>query len=152
MAKYVEVTRKQFEAVLPEGTCEVDLPGIYEHVYEYPYHCNDDLVIRVFSSLSKLDGKARKKGRDAIRVVVVSRKLGRIIKSMTRVNRVSGWEGRLIERMRAGWRAASHADRNRCPRCGSYMIEKHRRGKRFLGCVTFPKCRGTYWFEPKKRT
>lgn len=38
----------------------------------------------------------------------------------------------------------ARSDRTNCPRCGSAMIVRTRKdGRRFLGCMAFPSCRGT---------
>lgn len=124
---------------------EVKVKNTAEAVYDRPFTLKDgkasSLVIRVYSSI---EGDVNRScGADAIRVCLFDTGLNRGVgRAEKRVNRVNGWDNRLLERLREVYLSA--AKLTKCPHCNSYMVErKSKLGGEFLGCTRYPLCKGT---------
>lgn len=98
-ATYVPVTELEFDSVCkPDKGWTKDYPNGTELVYSYQTQKNPDVVIKVYSSITK-SGVSRKCGGDAIRVCAVNTKTNKGILKGKRVYRVPGWEERVKERV-----------------------------------------------------
>ena len=111
-------------------------------------------AIRVFSSLAAGAGAARRRGKDAVRVVIgVEMPEGfRAVLKPRRVFRTAprkaeDREGVFLDRLhgvlRDAWRAASMVPR--CSSCGTMMASRTAKadGSEFWGCLGYPRCKGT---------
>lgn len=60
----------------------------------------------------------------------------------------NNWTERLAERIEKFSAMAEEAAKTRCPHCGNFMAEREvkkdgdHKGKKFLGCISYPECRG----------
>lgn len=147
---------------------KMDLAGTRELVYGCRVNRSGrNFTIRVYTSMEP-DGEGRDCGKDAIRVEVFMRiccracsgigyngtdtknasacepcrgsgYLIRRVGGSKRVNRVQGWEERLLDRI-LKWEDSLSVF---CPTCSAPMsLRKGSKGK-FYGCVQYPHCRGT---------
>jgi hypothetical protein len=62
------------------------------------------LQIRVYSSLNKNSGLSAKCGADAIRVCAINIKTDKGVIKSRRINRVPGWDSRLMNRVEEVWK------------------------------------------------
>jgi hypothetical protein len=99
------VHENEFDALLKteKGWVKEPSPFTHELVYVCALPWNKDLVIKVYSSVRQNDSMGRGCGQDAIRVCAVNRRTNKGVRKSRRVNRVSGWEGRLKERVVEIW-------------------------------------------------
>lgn len=72
------------------------LPG-KEHIFEFPLTTRPYIVIRVYSTIRKVDDDCRHKGKDAIRVFAFNEKTGRGWIRTRKVLRVEGWRSNLTK-------------------------------------------------------
>lgn len=108
-----------------------------EIVYTAPIQ-KSQAVVAVFSSITPY--KTRECGEDALRVVLVDSISQRMICGTKRVNRTTGWEIRLKERVIDLAKSVSKYQCN----CGGFFIEKKSGvGKKFFGCSCYPACKNT---------
>ena len=154
MAQYQAVSRGDFElAAIQLSAKEVDLgPRCKEIVYErdittasgvdYPFK------LRIYSSIDQRDNECRSKGKDAIRVLLVSKKDGKVVRKSQRINRVGDdVMNRVLDRCRELFRAAIDPT-NKCPTCedGLLVLREPKRGQKwraFKGCSNYPVCKGS---------
>ena len=110
--------------------------------------------VLVYTSLPVGGGNVRGCGQDAVRVVVgirrtetdwqpirESRRLYRTAPQGQESLRVEAFCSRLRDALRDAVRVAMRVPR--CPECGGPMVERNGRRGRFLGCCSYPDCRGT---------
>jgi len=144
--RYVPRTEQEVRDHLEAaGFREVKIGGTRELVFEHPTP-NKKVRIRVYSSVvpngGKNTGTARGVGEDAGRVVLVASGSNRPVWKSKRIHRTKNFLENLLERCREAYRAVGLLVR--CPACGEYMVErKARNGKKFLGCLKYPACKGT---------
>ncbi len=155
MAQYQAVSRGDMEFYLGMQLAakEVDLgPRCKEIVFErdittasgvdYPFK------LRIFTSIDQRDNECRSKGKDAIRVLLVSKKDGKVVKRSTRINRVGDdVMERVMERCRELFRYAIDPT-NKCPKCEDGVLVlrepwKGQKWKAFMGCSNYPVCKGS---------
>ncbi len=154
MTRYQAVSRGDFElAAIQLSAKEVDLgPRCKEIVYErdittasgvdYPFK------LRIYSSIDQRDNECRSKGKDAIRVLLVSKKDGKVVRKSQRINRVGDQVmERVLDRCRELFRYAIDPT-NKCPKCedGMLVLREPKRGqtwKAFKGCSSYPVCKGS---------
>ena len=146
---YVVITQQQVEDVLiPRGFSKLSLAGVREVVYGKRVDDGyNQLSLRVYSSIEEAGGVSRECGKDAMRVCLMWRHrhhdqmLATVIAvgSSKRVNRVQGWEDRLVERIN-NW---GELQGPLCSSCKAPMVtRKGKRGK-FWGCGRYPSCKNT---------
>lgn len=70
-----------------------------EHVFDLPLPERPEMVVRVYSSISKFGGVSRRVGGDAIRVCAVDLKSNRGMIATQRVHRVANWRDNLGARV-----------------------------------------------------
>ena len=96
-----------------KGWASVNVPRAKEHVFDWPVEGYPGVVVRVWSSISKLNGVGRKVGSDAIRVCAVDTETDKGLVAAARVHRVEGWrqnlrsriiEVLLVAKERAAWK------------------------------------------------
>jgi hypothetical protein len=149
VATYTEVTQQQVEKVLlKRGFSRVSLPGVKEIVYGKRVDKDGiPLTIRVYSSIEESDGVSRGCGTDAIRVCLMWRyqphdqvePVITTVGSSKRVNRVPGWDFRLISRVQY-WEEMLGPT---CNRCNAPMAMRLGRRQKFWGCARYPTCKAT---------
>lgn len=142
---YKKINKEEFEDCLNQTALdfqEVDYNWTGELVYE-AYSKKQTFTIRVFSSLDKRTGKARKKGSDAIRVVLLHTESDRPVMGQKRVHRIQTFCKNLQNRIS---NIVGNKDNiTYCPRCDSIMVvrESKKTGNKFYGCTSYPDCKGT---------
>lgn len=104
-ATYCTILESEFDNIFkPEKNWVKEFSGFHkEIVYTKCLKSKPWLQIKVFSSLNKDSGISAKCGSDAIRVAAVSLKTDKGIIKTKRINRVPGWENRLIKRVEDVW-------------------------------------------------
>jgi len=123
--------------------------------------------VRVYTSLARGADAVRDCGEDAVRLVLgayipglgnipvfkplaKSRRIYRTAPKGSDEERVAAFLERFKEALRDSYRAALHAPT--CPSCKlAPMAERSTKdgGRKFLGCVRFPECRGTRPLPPE---
>lgn len=153
MAQYQAVSRGKVELYMMQLSAkEVDLgPRCKEIVFErdittasgveYPYK------LRIYTSIDQRDNECRAKGKDAIRVMLVTKDDGKVVIKSTRINRVGDdVMERVLDRCRELFRYAIDPA-NKCPKCndGVLVLREPRQGQKwraFKGCSNYPICKG----------
>lgn len=94
-------TREEFENALPEGYWET--AGMENGEYCYLIPINEDIKIFIRSSV-RFDGLAAETGKDSIRAWLVDSE-GKALGSKVQkwIQRVPGWEIRLLDMLRTLW-------------------------------------------------
>ncbi len=154
MAQYQAVSRGTMELYMMQLSAkQVDLgPRCKEIVFErdittasgieHPYK------LRIYTSIDERDEKCRAKGKDAIRVLLVSKKDDKVVKKSTRINRVGDEVmDRVMDRCRELFRYAIDPA-NKCSKCedGVLVLREPWKGqnwKAFKGCSNYPVCKGS---------
>lgn len=143
MAQYYDISLQEMsDFLVPQGFKQISLDGVQEVVFGRRVDFESfPLTLRVYTGISKYGGHSRMVGKDAIRVNLFYRKNDRIFKlgGSKRVHRVMGWKANLQSRL-DDW--LNHP-LEKCKKCGSLMVpRKTKTGKVFLGCTSYPECRG----------
>ena len=86
---FVTLTKDQFEDILPNNYEEVDVKGCKEFVYQIDTK-NENVNVRIYSTVDKRSGQTRDKGADAIRIVYWSIRTDRPIGKSKKILRVEG--------------------------------------------------------------
>lgn len=86
---FVQMTKDQFEEILPENWRLINEPRSNELVYDVPTKTKN-LVVRIYSSIDKKDNVTRNVGADAVRVVFFDSLNNRPLGKGKRINRVEG--------------------------------------------------------------
>lgn len=138
-AQYVRISLDDFDAFMKQHYFERIESQHGEYVYERKF-MDVDAKIKVYSSISE-SGRARKKGGDAIRVVVFYKHADKWIPTgkNKRVHRVENWRTNLTNRI-DDVRKDVHP--RPCPKCGSPMLKregKHGVFYSFYSCSMWPK-------------
>lgn len=105
------------------------------------------LSLRIYTSLEP-SGEGRECGEDAIRVEVYAKDSEGQIKRIggsKRVNRVAGWQERLLQRVQAWKDQLGPA----CPCCGGPTVLRKGRYGEFHGCYNYPHCKGIINIQKK---
>lgn len=144
-SRYKQFDRNEFEECLEKASVEfeeVDYDWTKELVYE-AYSENKTFTIRVYSSLDKRSGKARDKGSDAIRLVLVHTETGRPLAKQKRTNRIQTYCKNLLKKIENVVGDKQHI--TLCGECSSPMVirENSDSGDKFYGCTSYPDCRNT---------
>jgi hypothetical protein len=97
---YLKITLQEFDNLCKKEKGWIRNRSGYEYVYDYLIP-NSNILIKILSSVNRETETGRNKVSDAIRVFAVlvdkNKKVKRgLIKAM-RVNRVDGWEKRVID-------------------------------------------------------
>jgi predicted ATP-grasp superfamily ATP-dependent carboligase len=100
------VHENEFDTLLKseKGWKKETSPFTKELVYVCHIPWNDDIVVKVYSSVKQNDSLGRGCGQDAIRVCAVNLKTHKGLRKSRRVNRVPGWQHRLKERVVEIWK------------------------------------------------
>lgn len=143
MADYTDITLEEMDAFLVDANdfrrIEPEEVGHYckEAVYEREYD-DTGCRIRIYSSIDIRNSAGRKKGADAIRVVLVDPEGYPWHKGFKRVHRVENWRLNLLRRFEPVideyWNYKWVAPR-KCPKC-HFGTLRTRNGKKgpFMGC------------------
>lgn len=115
MNKFVDVPREAFEAKMREAGFELELPVRRgQLVFIRRNHNNQELVVKIYSSIPSNAGAARDCGEDSIRVVAVyeppkMKSRGLFKAKVLRVNSVEGVLTRTLEQAREAYRRCNDA-------------------------------------------
>jgi hypothetical protein len=141
-ARYVSITLKEFETFMNDMNYERVESQHGEYVFDRKFQ-RVKAFVRVYSSISQ-SGHARKKGGDAIRVVVFYDREGRWapIKKQKRVHRVANWRANLESRIEE---ARLNVCADPCPRCDAPMLLREGKHGQFYSCSAWPTtgCKGS---------
>jgi hypothetical protein len=102
---YCTITELEMDAIFkPEKNWVKEYSGFHkEVVYSKIPKIKPWLQIRVYSSLNKNSGLSAKCGADAIRVCVINIETNKGVIKSRRINRVTGWDARLVNRVEEVW-------------------------------------------------
>lgn len=106
----------------------------------------DDLQIRIYSTIDVRTSKARDKGDDAIRTVIWSKSISQPIAGKTKTLRIQTWRKNLapkIKELLETWDTRVI----KCDECGSWMIRREGQYGEFYGCSKYPVCENTKQVE-----
>ena len=105
-AIYCTILEGEFDAIFkPEKNWNKELSGYaQEIVYTKSLKSRPWVLIKVYSSIHKDSGISRGVGKDAIRVGVISTITNKGLIKSKRINRVPGWDKRLVERVEEIWK------------------------------------------------
>ena len=149
---YTTISKEQFETTLGK-VADFTIASDAE-ASEIVYDINvpqDDLVVRIFSSIDENSGTSRGIGQDAIRCVLWNVDKNVPVGGKKKTLRIGptdsnphGWAGNLVPKIAdllANWRDYYHGD---CHICDSGVMQL-RDGKygEFLGCSQYPRCEAT---------
>lgn len=98
-ATYVPITELEFDVVCKESKGWVKVYQGVELVYQYTTKKNPDVVVKIYSSITRNNGLSRQVGKDAIRICAVNTVTNRGVLKSGRVNRVVGWQDRVKSRV-----------------------------------------------------
>lgn len=104
-AHYVSIEKSEFDDIFKsEKGWEIETSGHEkEIVYTKCLATKPWIKVKVYSSLKQSSGISRGVGKDAIRVCAVNIKTDRGVMKSRRINRVPGWNDRLINRVTEIW-------------------------------------------------
>lgn len=155
--KYVRISQIELEEFLdnitnnwkrltPEDDQNLTFTG--EMVYEFPtLVSHDDLVGRLYSTIEQGTGKARDKGKDAMRLVIWSNSAGHPIGGRKKTLRIKTWRKNLKEKfisLHEEWEQYV----NKCPECtNGWLVERSGQYGDFLGCTEYDDCTYTEQIE-----
>ena len=141
---YTSITEQEFEEVLSQTEHDfkqVSYPWTKELIYESDSQ-NGDFVLRVYSSLDERTGRARDKGSDAIRTVVLHKETERPVLKEKRTNRIQTWRKNLKKKIESI--SERQSDVKICSECNEPMvIRESKDGNKFYGCSSYPDCTNT---------
>lgn len=155
--EYIRIKQYEFEEFLEAlrqgrfyiiGTQEdVNLNFTREIVYacDLPDE-NDDLRLRIYSTIDKRTARARDKGDDAIRTVIWSNSISQPIAGKTKTLRIKTWRQNLgpkIEELLQKWDTRVI----KCDNCGAWMVRRDGQYGEFYGCSKYPICENTKQVE-----
>ena len=102
---YVTITELEMDNVFQptKGWVKCYTEFHNEIVYTKNLKVKNWIQIKVYSSLRKDSGVSASVGKDAIRVCAINTKTDKGIIKSKRINRVQGWETRLIKRVTEVW-------------------------------------------------
>jgi len=105
-ATYCLITELEMDAIFkPEKNWVKEYSGFHKEVVYSKITKNKPwLQIRVYSSLNKNSGLSAKCGADAIRVCAINIKTDKGVIKSRRINRVPGWDSRLMNRVEEVWK------------------------------------------------
>lgn len=149
--KYTEISRLEIDNLLTKkGFSEISLNGVSELVYSKRFDkiYKDEVYqisIRIYTTIEY--GISRRKGSDAIRVVIFWRSdSGQIkkIKTFNRINRIENWSNNLSKKIIEAESFIINNPIKKC-KCGFILVCRENRisNIKFLSCVNFPSCKIT---------
>lgn len=105
-ARYVTILEREFDVIFtPDKNWVKDYSGNAEEiVYSKALKTKPDILIKVYSSIQKNSSISRGVGQDAIRVCAINTKTKKGVRKSRRINRVPGWNIRLVERVTEMWK------------------------------------------------
>jgi replicative superfamily II helicase len=86
---FIVLTKDQFEDILPNSYEEIDVKGCKEYVYQVDTK-NENINVRIYSTVDKGTNQTRDKGTDAIRIVYWAVRTDRPIGKGKKILRVEG--------------------------------------------------------------
>lgn len=97
MRQFTNITIEEMRSFFPKekGWYETSERHIHEYAFEFPMKQNNNVRIKVFTSIRKDIGDARSKGQDAIRVTCFNLKTKKGIVKTRKVLRINSWEKNL---------------------------------------------------------
>lgn len=130
------------------GFTETALPGTWEYVWQRPVTCrlsNGRYAVRIYSSVSKLNGVSRESGGDAIRVILMDTTRDKPVLNY-QVNRTENAHSNAVKRAREAYGYVSQDANHHCT-CGGLMVVRKGANGQFWGCSSYPDCKKTRPFS-----
>lgn len=142
--RYVRITRDEFEEFLldrEEDWIVVDENPHGEMAFETPdfMPTEKEVVLRLYSSLSKSDEKARDKGEDAIRLVIWHTEARKPLGGRKKTLRIKTWRKNLAEKIDS-LMEDSREFVTICDECSDFMVKRDGQFGEFYGCLSYPDC------------
>jgi len=94
---YTEITLNEMQSALAGWEEVTGSSSTHEHVYQKVLRSVPNIVVMVYTSISKSNSVGRRKGQDAIRVCAVNLSSRQGWIKTTRVLRVNGWRANLAK-------------------------------------------------------
>lgn len=149
--KYERITKDDFEGFLDsmwyywhEANPEDD--GFRKFSQEKVYSItplsdvDDRVTILIFSTIDRRTGKARDKGKDAIRCVIWDTELQKPIGGKKKTLRIETWKSNLKPKIEDLVEETSSYIKS-CSSCRTgWLVEREGQYGEFLGCVRYPEC------------
>lgn len=157
---FVRFTKSEFEDFIKNnfpGSIVVSspiyniVPSSSEYIYDIPTKY-PDLIIRVYSSVEFSTNLSRDYGSDALRVILLNKKLGKAISSpeKSHIKRMKNWRIYLKEAILELKNNINFYNRT-CPKCKSPLaLRISKTKKEFFGCTNYPDCTYTESLTPSK--
>lgn len=144
-SNFYRFDRDEFESVLDDTGLFFTVQN-YDWTKELVYEADSNegrFSVRVYSSIDERTNKARDKGSDAIRVVLIDNKNRRPVMKQRRVNRIKTYDKNLKKRINNI--VDSKDNLKFCDTCGSLMVIRKNKAKdkKFWGCTNYPDCNYT---------
>jgi hypothetical protein len=141
--RYVDITKQEFDEFMEHLGFECTNPNssFEEYVYSYSWHDNI-YECKIYSSISPQKGGSKKRGADAIRLIVLihTEDGTQCVHKASRVYRIGTWRQNLAKRIDAALDIGSHDQFRLCKKCGSPMVGREGRYGFFYGCSAYPTC------------
>ena len=149
-SRFVVISRTEFEELMDENLFQIWNPEIISGEYIYSFSWNDDnYLIKIFSSVEAGYNQTRKKGTDAIRLVLFAFYCGKMkpVWTAPKTLRTKNWRTILERKIIMALEKGCDGMDWECPKCGSPLIlrENKEGNAKFYGCSAYfdTKCRGT---------
>lgn len=140
---YISFTKEQFESALKNIISFEEYKTPHnELVYSISTKLSTVKLI-VYSSISKTSSKARKSGKDAIRLVLIDKVSDKPCgEKEGRINRVGESFDSIMERLKKRiYDIINEINLTLCPSCKSVMTLREGKFGKFYGCLSYPKCK-----------
>ena len=145
--RFEQITKQQFETFLkrrPETWSLAPWANAGELVYRSASFApdDDDLSLYCYSTIDKNTGVARKKGSDAIRLVVVYKDDVHLKYGEKKTLRINTWRKNLSKKITNIIQRGKDGIRF-CDECGDIMVKREGKYGEFWGCNDYPRCSNT---------
>lgn len=146
--QYTIITQEEFEDFLASVSGEwkmVRALDIGELVYETDDFAPEDnnIALRVYSTIDKRQRVSRKKGEDAIRLVAYHRTICKPLSGRRKTLRIETWEKNLRNKIEDMMGSEEEVIRH-CTACpDGFMVEREGQYGKFQGCTNYPECDNT---------
>lgn len=143
-SRYVNITLDEMIDFMNENYFEIANPEATEEELTFIFSWHDDnYFIMIYSSIPGNGVVSRKKGQDAIRLVLFAvTELGiKPIWKSKKTYRTLHWRGNLQRKIDEAYERGLDGKVNwRCPQCGNPLVLRDtKRGTQFYGCSMFSK-------------
>lgn len=153
MKEYYRITKQEFETGLKKicqplifgnrklitSIKQINERNVKEYVYEL-ITFNENISIKIYSSIDIFKGQTRDSGEDAIRCILVYKNKNIFI-SKTHTKRLKNWEVNLGTKINELLNKIK--DIPECPSCKELMVQRKGKYQLFWGCSNYPNCNHT---------